>query len=111
MKQKTNRSNKRSSGSRENANINMRSVSNNLEVSRRSKGKNRYSYEEERRDSSRYYEDDYYQKDGKKMKKSSSPKSKEGDYGSVGVSDAEDVRTCSVKQSDICLRLYSLFYR
>ena len=81
MKQKTNRSNKRSSGSRENANINMRSVSNNREVSRRSKGKNRYSYEEERRDSSRYYEDDYYQKDGKKMKKSSSPKSKEGDYG------------------------------
>ena len=60
MKQKTNRSNKRSSGSRENANINMRSVSNNREVSRRSKGKNRYSYEEERRDSSRYYEDDYY---------------------------------------------------
>ena len=81
MKQKTNRSNKRNSGSRDNANINMRSVSNSREVSRRSKGKNRYSYEDDRRNSSKYYEDDYYKEDVKKMKKSSSPKRKEDDYG------------------------------
>lgn len=81
MKQKTNRSNKRNSGSRDNANINMRSVSNSREVSRRSKGKNRYSYEDDRRNSSKYYEDDYYKEDVKKVKKSSSPKRKEDDYG------------------------------
>lgn len=81
MKQKTNRSNKRNSGSRDNANINMRSVSNSREVSRRSKGKNRYSYEDDGRNSSKYYEDDYYKEDVKKVKKSSSPKRKEDDYG------------------------------
>ncbi len=81
MKQKTNRSNKRNSGSRDNANINMRSVSNSREVSRRSKGKNRYSYEDDGRNSSKYYEDDYYKEDVKKMKKSSSPKRKEDDHG------------------------------
>lgn len=81
MKQKTNRSNKRNSGSRDNANINMRSVSNSREVSRRSKGKNRYSYEDDRRNFSKYYEDDYYKEDVKKVKKSSSPKRKEDDYG------------------------------
>lgn len=81
MKQKTNRSNKRNSGSRDNANINMRSVSNSREVSRRSKGKNRYSYEDDGRNSSKYYEDDYYKEDAKKMKKSSRPKRKEDDYG------------------------------
>ena len=81
MKQKTNRSNKRNSGSRDNANINMRSVSNSREVSRRSKGKNRYSYEDDRRNSSKYYEDDYYKEDVKKMKKSSGPKRKEDDNG------------------------------
>lgn len=81
MKQKTNRSNKRNSGSRDNANINMRSVSNSREVSRRSKGKNRYSYEDDGRNSSKYYEDDYYKEDVKKMKKSSRPKRKEDDYG------------------------------
>ena len=81
MKQKTNRSNKRNRGSRDNANINMRSVSNSREVSRRSKGKNRYSYEDDGRNSSKYYEDDYYKEDAKKMKKSSRPKRKEDDYG------------------------------
>lgn len=81
MKQKTNRSNKRNRGSRDNANINMRSVSNSREVSRRSKGKNRYSYEDDGRNSSKYYEDDYYKEDVKKMKKSSRPKRKEDDYG------------------------------
>lgn len=81
MKQKTNRSNKRNSGSRDNANINMRSVSNSREVSRRSKGKNRYSYEDDGKNSSKYYEDDYYKEDVKKMKKSSSPKRKEDDHG------------------------------
>ena len=81
MKQKTNRSNKRNSGSRDNANINMRSVSNSREVSRRSKGKNRYSYEDDGRNSSKYYEDDYYKEDVKKVKKSSSPKRKEDDHG------------------------------
>ena len=81
MKQKTNRSNKRNRGSRENANINMRNVNNNREVSRRSKGKNRYSYEEDRRNSSKYYEEDHYKEDVRKMKKSSGPKRKEEDYG------------------------------
>ena len=81
MKQKTNRSNKRNRGSRENANINMRNVNNNREVSRRSKGKNRYSYEEDRRNSSKYYEEDHYKEDVRKMKKSSDPKRKEEDYG------------------------------
>ena len=81
MKQKTNRSNKRNRGSRDNANINMRSVSKSREVSRRSKGKNRYSYEDDGRNSSKYYEDDYYKEDAKKMKKSSRPKRKEDDYG------------------------------
>lgn len=81
MKQKTNRSNKRNRGSRENANINMRNVNNNREVSRRSKGKNRYSYEEDRRNSSKYYEEDYYKEDVRKMKKSSGSKCKEEDCG------------------------------
>ena len=81
MKQKTNRSNKRNRGSRENANINMRNVNNNREVSRRSKGKNRYSYEEDRRNSSKYYEEDYYKEDVRKMKKSSGSKRKEEDCG------------------------------
>lgn len=81
MKQKTNRSNRRNRGSRENANINMRNVNNNREVSRRSKGKNRYSYEEDRRNSSKYYEEDYYKEDVRKMKKSSGPKRKEEDCG------------------------------
>ena len=81
MKQKTNRSNKRNRGSRENANINMRNVNNNREVSRRSKGKNRYSYEEDRSNSSKYYEEDHYKEDVRKMKKSSGPKRKEEDYG------------------------------
>ena len=81
MKQKTNRSNKRNRGSCENANINMRNVNNNREVSRRSKGKNRYSYEEDRRNSSKYYEEDYYKEDVRKMKKSSGSKRKEEDCG------------------------------
>ena len=81
MKQKTNRSNKRNRGSCENANINMRNVNNNREVSRRSKGQNRYSDEEDRRNSSKYYEEDYYKEDVRKMKKSSGSKRKEEDCG------------------------------
>lgn len=71
MKQKTNRSNKRTRGNRENSNLNMRSINNSREVSRRNKGKNRYAYEEDYRSNTRYYdENDYYQEPIKKKKTS-----------------------------------------
>lgn len=67
MKQKTNRSNKRTRNSRDNSNLNMRSINNSREVSRRNKGKNRYSYEDDYRSNTRYYdENDYYQEPVKK---------------------------------------------
>ncbi len=71
MKQKTNRSNKRTRGNRENSNLNMRSINNSREVSRRNKGKNRYAYEEDYRSNTRYYdENDYYQEPVKRKKSS-----------------------------------------
>lgn len=67
MKQKTNRSNKRTRESRDNSNLNMRSINNSREVSRRSKGKNRYAYEEDYRSNTRYYDENgYYQEPVKK---------------------------------------------
>lgn len=75
MKQKTNRSNKRTRNSRDNSNQNMRSINNSREVSRRNKGKNRYSYEDDYRSNTRHYdENNYYQepikkKASKKMEK------------------------------------------
>lgn len=54
-----------------NSNRNVRSINNSREVSRRSKGKNRYPYEEDRRAAARYYEEEDYRKaKPKKMKKS-----------------------------------------
>ncbi len=52
-----------------NSNRNERSISNSREVSRRSKGKSRYAYEEDRR-AARYYEDDYYKAKPKRAKSS-----------------------------------------
>ena len=67
MKQKMNRSNKRTRESRDNSNLNMRSINNSREVSRRSKGKNRYAYEEDYRSNTRYYDENgYYQEPVKK---------------------------------------------
>lgn len=67
MKQKTNRSNKRTRESRDNSNLNMRSINNSREVSKRSKGKNRYAYEEDYRSNTRYYDENgYYQEPVKK---------------------------------------------
>lgn len=71
MKQKTNRSNKRTRENRENSNINMRSVNNSREVSRRSKGKDRYAYEDDYRTGARYYEEDEYPRERTKKRKSS----------------------------------------
>lgn len=54
-----------------NSNRNVRSISNSREVSRRSKGKNRYAYEDEGRASARYYEqDEFYRSEPKRKKKS-----------------------------------------
>ena len=75
MKQKTNRSNKRTRNGHDNSNLNMRSINNSREVSRRNKGKNRYAYEEDYRSDTRYYDENgYYQepikkKSSKKMNK------------------------------------------
>ena len=78
MKQKTNRSNKRRRESRDNSNLNMRSINNSREVSRRSKGKNRYAYEEDYRSNTKYYdENDYYQ--GSVKKKSSKKMDREAE--------------------------------
>ncbi|MCI8639928.1 MAG: LytR family transcriptional regulator [Coprococcus sp.] len=52
-----------------NSNRNERNISNSREVSRRSKGKSRYAYEEDRR-AARYHEDDYYRAKPKKAKSS-----------------------------------------
>lgn len=71
MKQKTNRSNKRTRERYDNSNLNMRSINNSREVSRRNKGKNRYAYEEDYRNSGRYYDDDEYYREPVKKKKSS----------------------------------------
>lgn len=80
MKQKTNRSNKRRN-SRDNSNLNMRSINNSREVSRRSKGKNRYAYEDDYRSNTRYNdENDYYQEPVKK--KSSKKMNKEAEKAS-----------------------------
>lgn len=80
MKQKTNRSNKRTRESRNNSNVNMRSISNSREVSRRNKGKNRYAYEEEyNRNNTRYYDDEDYYQNNMKKKKSSKKMEKEAE--------------------------------
>jgi len=71
MKQKTNRSNKRTGKNRDNSNLNMRNINNSREVSRRNKGKNRYAYEDAHRDSIRYYDEDEYYQEPVKRKKSS----------------------------------------
>lgn len=76
MNQKRNRSNKER---RENSNLNMRSINNSREVSRRAKGKNRYAYEEERRSSTKYYEDESYNKENMKKKKASKSMEREAE--------------------------------
>lgn len=67
MGQKRNRS---SGGG--NVNRNMRNINNAREVSRRTKGKNRYAYEEEMKSASRYYydEDEYERKERRRKKAS-----------------------------------------
>lgn len=53
-----------------NSNRNMRSINNSREVSRRSKGKNRYAYEEDSRMAASYYgEDEYHRTEPKRKKK------------------------------------------
>lgn len=71
MKQKTNRSNKRTNRNHDNSNLNMRSINNSREVSRRSKGKSRYAYEDDHRKRTRYYDEDDYQQESLKKKRSS----------------------------------------
>ena len=66
-------SQKRRKGSNiEHSNRNVRNISNSREVSRRSKGKNKYPYEEETR--SRYGQADEFRKDSKRKKASSTAK-------------------------------------
>ena len=80
MKQKTSRSNKRTRESRNNSNVNMRSISNSREVSRRNKGKSRYAYEEDyNRNNTRYYDDEDYYQNNMKKKKSSKRMEKEAE--------------------------------
>ena len=70
MEQKRRRSSGRTGSGNVSPNRNVRSISNSREVSRRSKGKNRYAYEEDRRAASRYYDDDdYYSSSRKKQPK------------------------------------------
>lgn len=64
----------RSSG---NGNRNERNISNNREVSRRSKGRSRYAYEEEMRNSSRYYDDVDYDRREKKRRAASTKSNQE----------------------------------
>ena len=71
MKQKTNRSNKRTGKSNDHSNLNMRSINNSREVSRRSKGKSRYAYEDDYRSRSRHYDEEEYYQEMPKKKKSS----------------------------------------
>ena len=61
-------------------NRNERNISNSREVSRRTKGKNRYAFEEDRRTAARYYDEDgYYQSEPRRKKKSASVKYDDGD--------------------------------
>ena len=86
---------KRNRAGNNSQNRNERNISNSLEVSRRTKGKNRYSFEEDRRTTARYYDDDgYYQTEPKRRKKSASAKNRDdytkksknrsSEYGSKG---------------------------
>lgn len=57
--------------SENNSNRNVRNINNSREVSRRTKGKNRYAFEEDRRMASRYYdEEEYYHSEPRRKKKS-----------------------------------------
>lgn len=68
---------KRNRAGNNSQNRNERNISNSREVSRRTKGKNRYSFEEDRRTTARYYDDDgYYQPEPKRRKKTASAKIK-----------------------------------
>ena len=86
---------KRNRAGNNSQNRNERNISNSREVSRRTKGKNRYSFEEDRRTTARYYDDDgYYQTEPKRRKKSASAKNRDdytkkskkrsSEYGSEG---------------------------
>ena len=57
--------------SENNSNRNVRNINNSREVSRRTKGKNRYAFEEDRRMASRYYdEEEYYHSEPRRKQKS-----------------------------------------
>ncbi|MGN0406111.1 MAG: LCP family protein [Bariatricus sp.] len=76
---------KRNRAGNNSQNRNERSISNSREVSRRTKGKNRYAFEEDRRTTARYYDDDgYYQSEPKRRKKSASVKNRDSEYDSKG---------------------------
>lgn len=68
------------------SNRNMRSINNSREVSRRTKGKNRYAYEEDRRMTRYYDEEDNYYQERPKRKASSAKRQRvrEDDYSDSG---------------------------
>lgn len=115
---------KRNRAGNNSQNRNERNISNSREVSRRTKGKNRYSFEEDRRTTARYYDDDgYYQTEPKRRKKSASAKNRD-DYTKKSKTevpntaakaekgkDVEEERMWSVRRSVSSWQSFNLFYQ
>lgn len=76
MEQKRRRPASRAGSANGSSTRNVRSIDNNREVSRRTKGKNRYSSEDDRRARTRYYDDDDYYSPSEKRRKASASKAR-----------------------------------
>ena len=76
MEQKKRRPANRAGSGNGSSTRNVRSMNNSREVSRRTKGKNRYTREDDRSAQTRYYDDDDYYNPSEKRRKTSAGKTR-----------------------------------